>query len=51
MNITHIKAVDQALNPFILKECEASPSADKLGSLTYLARNLAGSLREWQTAA
>jgi hypothetical protein len=34
-----------------LDECEASPSADKLGSLIALTRNLAGSLREWKAAA
>ena len=34
-----------------LNECEASPSADKLGSLIALTRNLAGSLREWRVAA
>lgn len=31
--------------------CEASPSADVLGSLIALTRTLAGSLKEWQVAA
>ena len=34
-----------------LGECEACPSADKLGSLIALTRNLAGCLREWKVAA
>lgn len=32
-------------------ECEASPSADALGSLIALTHTLAGSLREWRVAA
>jgi hypothetical protein len=34
-----------------LDDCEASPSADKLGSLLALTRKLAGNLREWKAAA
>ena len=34
-----------------LDDCEAEPSANKLGSLIALTRNLAGSLREWKAAA
>ncbi len=34
-----------------LDDCEAEPSANKLGSLIALTRNLAGSLREWKVAA
>jgi len=34
-----------------LDECEAEPSANKLGSLIALTRNLAGSLRDWKVAA
>lgn len=34
-----------------LDDCEANPSADQLGSLIALTRNLAGSLREWKVAA
>jgi hypothetical protein len=34
-----------------LDDCEAAPSADKLGALIALTRNLAGSLREWKAAA
>lgn len=34
-----------------LDDCEASPSADKLGSLIALTRKLASSLREWKAAA
>jgi len=31
--------------------CEATPSADTLGSLIALTRTLAGSLKEWRVAA
>lgn len=34
-----------------LDDCEANPSADKLGSLIALTRNLAWTLREWKAAA
>ena len=34
-----------------LDECEAEPSANKLGSLIALTRSLAGSLRDWKVAA
>ena len=34
-----------------LDDCEVDPSANKLGSLIALTRNLAGSLREWKAAA
>ncbi len=34
-----------------LDACEAAPSADKLGELIALTRNLASSLREWKVAA
>lgn len=34
-----------------LDDCEISPSANKLGPLIALTRNLAGSLREWKAAA
>ncbi len=34
-----------------IDECEANPSANQLGSLIALTRNLAGTLREWKAAA